>query len=58
MLDLLGNLRQFPTADHDEILPLVDRRERWGRGLRAVGVNFMAVVAMVGGAEVGTEASG
>ena len=31
VLDLLANLRQFPTAQHDEILHLVEWRQLWGR---------------------------
>lgn len=54
VLDLLGNLRQFPTAQHDEILHLVERRQLWGRGLSTVDVHLMAAVAMVEGARLWT----
>jgi predicted nucleic acid-binding protein len=54
VLDLLANLRQFPTARHDEILYLVERRQLWGRGLSAVDVHLMAAVAMVDGARLWT----
>lgn len=54
VLDLLGNLRQFPTAQHSEILHIVERRQLWGRGLSAVDVHLMAAVVMVGGAKLWT----
>lgn len=54
VLDLLANLRQFPTAQHREILHLVARRQLWGRGLGAVDVHLMAAVAMVDGAQLWT----
>jgi predicted nucleic acid-binding protein len=54
VLDLLANLWQFPTAQHDEILYLVERRQLWGRGLSAVDAHLMAAVAMVDGAKLWT----
>ncbi|MET0897235.1 MAG: type II toxin-antitoxin system VapC family toxin [Mycobacterium sp.] len=54
VLDLLANLRQFPTAQHDEILHLVERRQLWGRGLSAVDAHLMAAVALVDGATLWT----
>ena len=54
MLDLLANLRQFPTVQHDEILHLTNRRNLWGRGLSAVDVHLMAAVVMVEGAQLWT----
>ncbi|OBK23576.1 type II toxin-antitoxin system VapC family toxin [Mycobacterium asiaticum] len=54
MLDLLGNLTQFPTAQHAEILHLVERRQLWARGLSAVDVHLMAAVIMVEGAKLWT----
>jgi predicted nucleic acid-binding protein len=54
VLDLLENLRKFPTARHDEILHLVVQRQLWGRGLSAVDVHLMAAVAVVEGAKLWT----
>ncbi|MEZ0342285.1 type II toxin-antitoxin system VapC family toxin [Mycobacterium sp. pV006] len=54
VLDLLGNLAQFPTAQHAEILHLVERRRLWGRGLSAVDVHLLAAVVMVEGAKLWT----
>ncbi len=54
VLDLLGNLTQFPTAQHAEILHLVERRQLWGRGLSAADVHLMAAVVMVEGAKLWT----
>lgn len=54
VLDLLANLRQFPNAQHDEILHFTDQRELWGRGLSAVDVHLMAAVALVEGAQLWT----
>jgi predicted nucleic acid-binding protein len=54
VLDLLANLWQFPTARHDEILHLVERRQLWGRGLSAVDAHLMAAVAMADGAKLWT----
>lgn len=54
VLDLLANLRQFPTVHHHEILHLTDRRALWGRGLSAVDVHLMAAVTMVAGARLWT----
>jgi len=54
VLDLLANLRQFPTIQHDEILHLTDRRELFGRGLSAVDVHLMAAVAVIEGAQLWT----
>lgn len=54
VLDLLGNLRQFPTVQHDEILHLTDQRKLHGRGLNAVDVHLMAAVAVVEGAQLWT----
>ncbi|WP_059017195.1 PIN domain-containing protein [Mycobacterium sp. M26] len=54
VLDLLENLRQFPTVDHAEVLHLTNRRTLWGRGLSAVDVHLMASVAMVDGAQLWT----
>ncbi|SEH68107.1 hypothetical protein SAMN04489835_2815 [Mycolicibacterium rutilum] len=54
VLELLANLRQFPTAQHAEILHLVDRRQLWGRGLSAVDIHLMAAVFMVDGAQLWT----
>ncbi|BBZ77340.1 ribonuclease VapC32 [Mycolicibacterium anyangense] len=54
VLDLLENLRQFPTADHAEVMHLVDRRKVWGRGLSAVDAHLLASVAMVDGAQLWT----
>lgn len=54
VLDLLANLWQFPTARHDEILHLVEKRQLWGRGLSAVDAHLMAAVAMVEGARLWT----
>jgi predicted nucleic acid-binding protein len=54
VLDLLANLRQFPSVQHDEILHLTDRRELWGRGLSAVDVHLMAAVAVIEGAQLWT----
>ena len=55
VLDLLANLRQFPTINHHEILHLTDRRKLWGRGLSAIDVHLMAAVAVVGGAQLWTK---
>jgi len=54
VLDLLANLRQFPTIQHDEILHLTDRRKLFGRGLSAVDVHLMAAVAVIEGAQLWT----
>jgi predicted nucleic acid-binding protein len=54
VLDLLANLRQFPTVQHHEILHLTDRRKLWGRGLSAVDVHLMAAVAVIEGAQLWT----
>jgi predicted nucleic acid-binding protein len=54
VLDLLANLREFPTIQHDEILHLTDRRELFGRGLSAVDVHLMAAVAVIEGAQLWT----
>jgi predicted nucleic acid-binding protein len=54
VLDLLANLRQFPSVQHDEILHLTDRRELFGRGLSAVDVHLMAAVAVIEGAQLWT----
>jgi predicted nucleic acid-binding protein len=54
VLELLGNLYQFPTVEHREILHLTDQRRLWGRGLSAVDVHLMAAVALVGGARLWT----
>lgn len=54
VLDLLANLRQFPAAQHDEILHFTDQRELGGRGLSAVDVHLMAAVALVEGARLWT----
>ncbi|UXA16913.1 type II toxin-antitoxin system VapC family toxin [Mycobacterium sp. SMC-4] len=54
VLDLLANLWQFPTAQHEEVLYLVERRQLWGRGLSAVDAHLMAAVAMVEGARLWT----
>jgi predicted nucleic acid-binding protein len=50
VLDLLPNLWQFPSVQHDEILHLVERRQLWGRGLSAVDAHLMAAVSLVEGA--------
>lgn len=54
VLDLLANLRQFPTVQHGEILHFTDQCELWGRGLSAVDVHLMAAVALVEGAQLWT----
>jgi predicted nucleic acid-binding protein len=54
VIDLLANLRQFPTVQHHEILHLIHRRKLWGRGLSAVDVHLIAAVAMVEGAQLWT----
>lgn len=54
VLDLLGNLRQFPDVGHQEVLHLVDRRQLWGRGLSAVDAHLMAAVTLVEGARMWT----
>ncbi|OBH62207.1 ribonuclease [Mycobacterium intracellulare] len=54
VLDLLANLRRFPTVQHDEILHLTEQRKLHGRGLTAVDVHLMAAVAMVDGAQLWT----
>ncbi|CAN5338337.1 type II toxin-antitoxin system VapC family toxin [soil metagenome] len=54
VLDLLANLRQFPTVQHDEVLHLVEGRQLWGRGLSAVDAHLMAAVSMVEGARLWT----
>lgn len=54
VLDLLANLRRFPTVQHDEILHLTEQRKLHGRGLNAVDVHLMAAVAMVDGAQLWT----
>jgi predicted nucleic acid-binding protein len=54
VLDLLANLRQFPSVHHDEILHLTDRRKLWGCGLSAVDVHLMAAVTMAEGAQLWT----
>lgn len=54
VLDLLGNLWQFPAARHDEILHLVERRRLWGRGLSAVDAHLLASVSVVAGARLWT----
>lgn len=54
VLDLLANLRQFPTATHGEMLHLIERRKLWGRGLSTVDVHLIAAVAMVEGARLWT----
>ncbi|MBS1690850.1 MAG: type II toxin-antitoxin system VapC family toxin [Actinobacteria bacterium] len=54
VLDLLGNLWQFPAARHDEVLHLVELRRLWGRGLSAVDAHLMASVAVVEGARLWT----
>jgi len=55
VLDLLADLRQFPTVQHHEIRHLIDRRKLWGRGLSAVDVHLMAAVAVVEGAQLWTK---
>lgn len=54
VLDLLANLRQFPTVQHAEILHLTRQRKLYGRGLSAVDVHLMAAVALVEGAQLWT----
>ena len=54
MLDLLGNLRQFPDVTHDEVMHLVDRRHLWGRGLSAVDARLLAAVTVVEGGRMWT----
>lgn len=54
VLDLLSNLRQFPTVTHLEILHLVEHRRLWGRGLSAIDVNLLGSVALVDGAQLWT----
>jgi predicted nucleic acid-binding protein len=54
VLELLANLRQFPTVQHHEILYLANRCKLWGRGLSAVDVHLMAAVAMTEGAQLWT----
>lgn len=54
VLDLLANLRQFPTVNHREVLHAIDRRRLCGRGLSAVDVHLLAAVVMVEGAQLWT----
>jgi predicted nucleic acid-binding protein len=54
MLGLLANLRQFPSADHREVLHLVDRRRLRRRGLSVVDARLMAAVALVDGGRMWT----
>lgn len=54
VLNLLGNLYQFPVIDHREVLHLTDRRRLWGRGLSAVDVHLMAAVVLVAGSQLWT----
>jgi predicted nucleic acid-binding protein len=54
VLDLLSNLRQFPTVTHLEILHLVEHRRLWGSELSAVDVNLLGSVALVDGAQLWT----
>ena len=54
VLDLLGNLRQFPDIGHHELLHLVESRRLWGRGLSAVDAHLMAAVAVDDGGRLWT----
>jgi predicted nucleic acid-binding protein len=52
ILELLGNLRQFPVASHAEVMALIDRRRLWGLGLSAVDAHLIGSVSLVRGARL------
>jgi predicted nucleic acid-binding protein len=54
VLDLLSNLRQFPTVTHLEILHLVEGRRLSGKGLSAIDANLLGSVMLVEGAQFWT----
>lgn len=54
VLDLLANLRQFPTISHHEVLHLADRHTLWGRGLSVIDVHLMGAVAVTPGSALWT----
>jgi predicted nucleic acid-binding protein len=54
VLELLGNLRQFPLVIHAELMALIDRRRLWARGLSAVDAHLLGSVSLVGGAQLWT----
>lgn len=54
VLDLLGDLYRFPTAQHHEILHLVERKQLWGKGLSVIDVRLLGSVALVAGSQFWT----
>ncbi|UQX10359.1 type II toxin-antitoxin system VapC family toxin [Candidatus Mycobacterium methanotrophicum] len=54
VLELLGNLHQFPVLSHAEVMALVDSRRLFGRGLSAVDAHLLGSVSVTGGARLWT----
>jgi len=54
VIELLGNLIQFPVVTHEELLHLIETRRLWGRGLSAVDARLLGSVLVVDGAELWT----
>lgn len=49
-LELLANLTQFATLQHDEILHLIDTHRLWSRGLSAIDVALLGSTLITDGA--------
>ncbi len=51
--EVLNDLRELPaagTADHDEVLALIERRRLWGRGIGWVDTHLLASALLDGAA--------
>ncbi|MAU80931.1 MULTISPECIES: type II toxin-antitoxin system VapC family toxin [Gordonia] len=54
VIDLLGNLVQFPVLTHAESLHLIETRRLWGRGLSPVDAGLLGSVLLVDGGRLWT----
>lgn len=54
VIELLGNLVQFPVLTHAEVLHLIETRRLWGRGLSPVDAGLLGSVLLVDGARLWT----
>ncbi|RAN79135.1 VapC toxin family PIN domain ribonuclease [Bacillus sp. SRB_336] len=54
VLELLGNLYQFPVLDHAEVMTLINARRLWGLGLSAMDCHLLGAVSLIGGARIWT----
>ena len=54
VIDLLANLTQVPSLQHDEIRHLVDSHQLGGRGLSAVDVALLGATLITDGAKLWT----